>query len=426
VLLGLALFLAYSINLRPIGSSDTVGAALLPLCIIRGDGPFLDRFGDFLHTAADGRLGWSYTESRGHLLSCYPLGPALLAVPFTLPQVWLLDAFVPGWEEQAHWYCVLMSKSTAAAIAALVGVTLLYLLRALGLGRVALPAVLAAALGSDLWAVASQSMWQHGPAALALSLSMLLLATRNPSRLRLCLAGLAAAALVCFRSIDIVFAGTILLWVAWRHPRGLVWFLPLPIVVGGALVSFNYWYFGAIEGGQALIEATHAELHGFRGSWSGNLLEGMAGTLFSPNRGLFVFTPWVAVALAAVPATAGRLRPWSLIRCLLVALVPYLLILSMYGCWWGGKCFGPRFWTDAIPLFTVLLAAGLEWSRAGCRPGFWALVLTITLSSGVQVIGAFCYPSSWERSPVDIDRHHERLWDWRDTELSRCLTEGRK
>jgi hypothetical protein len=45
-------------------------------------------------------------------------------------------------------------------------------------------------------------------------------------------------------------------------------------------------------------------------------------------------------------------------------------------------------------------------------------------SFGVQLIGAFCYPSSWEKSPVDVDLHHERLWDWRDNELTRCLAEG--
>jgi hypothetical protein len=49
--------------------------------------------------------------------------------------------------------------------------------------------------------------------------------------------------------------------------------------------------------------------------------------------------------------------------------------------------------------------------------------LTVGFSIAVQLIGAFCYPSSWNLEPRNVDTHHERLWDWRDTELSRCLIE---
>ena len=37
---------------------------------------------------------------------------------------------------------------------------------------------------------------------------------------------------------------------------------------------------------------------------------------------------------------------------------------------------------------------------------------------------AFCYPSTWNFYPDNIDIDHERLWDWRDTEISRCLKES--
>ncbi len=50
--------------------------------------------------------------------------------------------------------------------------------------------------------------------------------------------------------------------------------------------------------------------------------------------------------------------------------------------------------------------------------------LTIAFSIGVHGIGAFCYPSTWNQLPANVDLHHERLWDWRDTELSRCLIEN--
>ena len=61
-----------------------------------------------------------------------------------------------------------MVKRAMAVIVALAGVVLHRLLLFLKLRRVAVPAVLAGFLGSDLWTVGSQAPWQHGPAALAL------------------------------------------------------------------------------------------------------------------------------------------------------------------------------------------------------------------------------------------------------------------
>ena len=132
-----------------------------------------------------------------------------------------------------------------------------------------------------------------------------------------------------------------------------------------ALVGYNEWMFGSILGGQERLERLHILRHGVSGPWSGNLAIGLTGTLFSPNRGLFVFSPWIAVALAslAIPAVARRLASHSLLCVLLASLVPYLLVLSKYSVWWGGHCFGPRYWTDVVPLFAIVFAFGLDWMR---------------------------------------------------------------
>jgi hypothetical protein len=145
----------------------------------------------------------------------------------------------------------------------------------------------------------------------------------------------------------------------------------------------------------------------------------------SPNRGLLVFSPWIAVALATlvVPTVRRRLSAHSLICTLILSLIPYLVILSKYSVWWGGHCFGPRYWTDVIPLFAILFAYGLDWMLARSRVLVAISAITVIFSIAVQLIGAFCYPSSWNLEPRNVDLHHDRLWDWRDTELSRSLIE---
>lgn len=426
LLLGIALTLIYSANRREIGAGDTAAAKFLPIAIIRGDGLYLDRFSQQLQGSnwdkarySKGELIYAVTSSRGHIVSTYPVGPALLAVPFVLPQVLSLDLRHPGWDrdEASSWRFKFIAKNTAAVIAALTGVVLLESLRRLGLGRVALLTVLAVALGSNLWVVASQTLWQHGPAALALTLAMALLISRPVSRPRLVLAGLATAMLVACRPTALIFAAAITLWMAWHHPRDLPWFLLLSVPCGVALASYNYWAFGTIGGGYG------------GATWMTSpraMVEGMVGTLLSPNRGLFIFCPWVPLALATIPAVAEKLRRQSLVCWLLWAIVPHFVTISIWPMWWAGHSFGPRFWTEVFPLFAIPLGFGLEWSWSHCRPVFWAFAATIVYSVGVQLIGALCYESTWNSQPISVDLRTERLWDWRDTELSRCLREGIK
>jgi hypothetical protein len=428
-LLGLLLFLVYMLNFRLFVDPDTIPAMLLPVALTRGDGLFLDRFsGGLPGSPLPGeRLPYVFAEARGHVLSRYPVAPALLAVPVVLPQVILLDRLRPGWDRdqgEGIVWCAVMAKVASATIAAGAAVALFDLLCALGLTRVALPATLAAALGSSLWTVASQSLWQHGPAALALILSMRLLIPHPASRARLFWAGGATAALVALRATDVVFAVATLLYVARHRKHGLAWFLVMPILISATLVGYNVWFFGDIAGGQSQLESLHRIVHEESGPWSGKLLAGMAGTLVSPSRGLFIFSPWTALALAALPAIASNLRPWPHLRYLLWSLVPYLLLLSKYAVWWGGHCFGPRYWTDAMPLFAILLAFGLDRAWTDHRPALIAFAVAIVFSAAVQALGAFRYTHSWDLVPADVDQHHERLWDWRDSVLIRCLREG--
>src|SRR5262249_46627615 len=108
---------------------------------------------------------------------------------------------------------------------------------------------------------------------------------------------------------------------------------------------------------------------------------------------------------------------------LLWSILPYFVVLSKYAVWWGGHCFGPRYWTEVFALFAILLAFGLDWMRTRSRALFVLSGVTIAMAIGVHAIGAFCFPSTWNLLPDNVDFHHSRLWDWRDTELSRCLIE---
>jgi hypothetical protein len=424
VWLALFAFAVYLANGRPGGAGDTTPMTLLPLAILRGDGPFLDHYSSLFDemvraTGLDPARDRPYfiAQSHGHIVSPYPIGAVAIYLPLVAPQVWLLDLTRPGWDTNPVWaynYACIMTKLATAGVAALVVALTTWLIGRLGMDRDAPWAGLALALGSPLWAIASQRAWQHGPAALALVAALLALA-RPITRGHLLLAGLWSALLVAIRPVDIAFAAALAFWVLWYHPRWIAWFLPAPVALAAALLAYNVYFFGWVTGGQTYELAADTR----------DLFTGLAGTLISPSRGLFIFCPWVALVLVLLPWTVQKLPPGSVARWCLAAILPFGLLIGAWRVWWGGHCYGPRFWTEAMPLFAVALAAALEWVRNRRPPvrHLFAAVFSLAISWSItgQALGAWCHPSGWESIPNDIDRHPERLWDWHDSEITRCL-----
>jgi hypothetical protein len=426
--LGVMLFAIYSANGREFATTDTAPTTVLPLLILRGEGIYLDSQWSPAQSTNVG-LTYSVVRRNSHILSRYPVAPALVVLPLFAPQVAFLDWRHPGWDRDpvdAGNQCKWIAKRSLAILMALGGVILYRYLGAIGLARTAWPSAVAASLGSSIWTTGSQALWQHGPAAFCLVTAMALLYPEPVSPARLVLSGVFASLLFACRLTDVVFTVVFALWVARTQPRGLRWFLPVPITGALVLLGYNLLFFDSIAGGQAELEALHRQFHGVSGALSGNLLEGAAGTLLSPSRGLLVFSPWVVVALASlcVPDVRSSLAARRLPTWLLLAVVPYLIIFSKYSVWWGGHCFGPRYWTDVMPLFAILLGFALDWMLRRARGWLVVAGLSIVYSIAVQSIGAFCYPSTWNQKPANVDLHHERLWDWRDSELRRCLSEG--
>src|SRR5579883_3523731 len=232
LILGLALLLIYSANARDLGTDDTVATTLLPLAFVRGDGLTLDRFPIVLQSGP-AELPPFVVRSRGHIVSRYPVAPALVILPLVAPQVLLMDRIRAGWDRdptRLMMECKWMAKRSMGVLMALAAVWLHRVMLGLGLRRTAVPAVLSAFLGSDLWTHASQALWQHGPAALALIAAMGLLYPGPRTRRRLLLAGVATAGLFAVRLVDTLLAAVIVAWVVRSEPRRRAWFLPAPVL----------------------------------------------------------------------------------------------------------------------------------------------------------------------------------------------------
>ncbi|MGH9441162.1 MAG: hypothetical protein ACRD16_02695, partial [Thermoanaerobaculia bacterium] len=140
---------------------------------------------------------------------------------------------------------------------------------------------------------------------------------------------------------------------------------------------------------------------------------GFLGLSFSPNRGLFVYTP---VAIVGIVGAAIAFRQWRDRRLLCVFLATGILYSAVHFSfqrWAGGWSFGPRYLIECLPL--LALASPLALRRMS-PPWIAASVYLGLASVAVQLVGVSCEgASTWEtRMGLPLEAH---AWDWRHIEL---------
>jgi hypothetical protein len=280
-------------------------------------------------------------------------------------------------------------------------------------------------LGTGFWDTVSQTLWQHETVALGLAIATLAFARAEGGRINITSAvaiglglGLALTSRLQVAPVVLVLLAGVLVCGGVR--AGAAAALASALLVIPLLVANTRW-FGTPLGAAPMLEALHDGLHGVSGSFSLRS-NGFAGLLVSPNRGLFVFSPIVLVAALGLRAAwrGGWRSPIA--WCALAAFAQYVLYAS-YTVWWAGHTYGPRYLLDVLPLLIPLAAAGLARTQLRAISGIAALLLSWSVV--VAGTGAFYYPNDrWNSDPVDIDRSHERLWDWNDMQVTRCWTRG--
>jgi hypothetical protein len=79
---------------------------------------------------------------------------------------------------------------------------------------------------------------------------------------------------------------------------------------------------------------------------------------------------------------------------------------------------------DVLPLLVPVAAAFVSSLRL--TPVKRAIAAAaLAWSVIVAATGAFEYPNErWNVDPRDVDRSHERLWDWSDLQIVRCWERG--
>jgi uncharacterized protein Veg len=415
-------YVIYNLNMRPIGSGDTLPATLLPFSILFNHNLYLDQFSNYL---IETYSPYFIVEVEGHYLSSYPIVTPVLITPIYIILYILLnflhypiDLSVPGFAIIVY----AMGKLSASLIASLSVVFIFLSIKELSDRKIALICALIYAFATNTWTISSQSLWQHGMGELLLSM-MIYIVIKNEilSRNRnLAYLGILSGLFVFNRPVDGVILLSFFIYIlgfGWRSAYyfGSTIFSSLPFLI------YNLYYFGSIFGGYA------AQISIF--CISSESVVRFAGLLISPSRGLFIYTPVLLLSIL------GYLKVNNLKNSRLrlffetsgVSVLCLVIVYSFFSAWWAGWSYGPRFLTDTLPILTIFLGFYLKdrppITLSNKRENLKVIIISTLLlwSILVQIIGAFYYPSgNWDAEP-NIE---ERLWYWNETQISRSLDAG--
>ena len=234
--IALIVFLA---NGRTISGGDSVPAKNLPLSILLHGNFYLDR----LVTPGAKKIPYYLRESGGHYVSDYPVGAALMALPFYVPSI------VAGVSPNSRVFAEL-EKISAATLVALSAVLLYMAAARVTANWMAMLLTLIYAFGTSSLSVSSQALWQHGPAQLALAAAIYCLIRARDDPRWAGYAGLPLAFEVITRPADALIAAPLGLYVLVSYRREVWRFIAAAL----APLLFQLWYSAAYFGSPLRIQ----------------------------------------------------------------------------------------------------------------------------------------------------------------------------
>jgi MFS family permease len=420
-LLAAILFCVYNLNFRHGTGVDSISTTVLPVSIIREGNLDLDEFRALLSThtrALDLSLNefGGIQEQHGHLVTSYPLGAAIMAVPF----FWIADRmhYLREW----HHYRV-VGKIAASFMVALSASFVFLALRLTLPATVCWLIALFFGLGTSAWPVSSQELWQHGPGTLCLAASAYVLArfSGSPSQRFAFMAGLFLALAVLCRLLNVVPVIALSCFILFHHRNYAVAFFAPLVACALAIAYYNIATYGQLSGGYDAIY--QSQWHAWRGlnshnAYSNPLLQGLTDVLLSPGRGLFLYSPFLIPAYVASIYFLIR-PPQPLLRYLALWVILMSLALAKNTLWWGGANFGPRYFSETCVALAML--TGACWPLlTRCRFCYPAFIASGLFSISINGIGAVFAPYGCT-DPTAVDRHPDWLRSWRHPEILRCV-----
>jgi len=414
---------------RNLTSGDSAYSIHTAMSIIKDGNIDLDEYEEVIKA----RTNHLHTvkQLNGHYYYAYPVGAPVLSIPivFLVNEVLppLLNSF-PSVEKYIRNRVNLQSgpivsesiHSLVEVLIASIWIALtaccLYFITIPILGtRTSLFVIFIFAFCTSAWSSASRALWPHGPSMFMLALTLLIIIRSEKKPFLIWLASIPLAFSYIIRPTNIISVIVFTVFVFFRY-RKFFWryFLGLVTLLGIYFV-FSYKTYGALISPTYMNQGVMPEP---------NFVEGLLGVLFSPSRGLFIFSPIFLFIFFGVFLKIKKKQFTTHDNYLLAILICHWLMIGMFPRWWGVWSFGPRYFSDIIPYLIYFMLPAFEFPKLlkGAKRWVYSGVLLSFVVFGffVHFRGAMHKDVlDWNAFPASIDLTLERLWDWKDMQFLR-------
>lgn len=364
--------LIFSLGKKPFKTVDTIGTRLIPVSILNEFNMDLNEFFGspekyleenvknffvidstfFLEITEDGKKyyhPWYITVQKEKFYTSYPIVYPMLNIPFYMIaklisfnfQVTLFD--INNKDSKINK----LDNFIASFWTALGGLFLFILLYKQYGFKYALIINLIYCIATPAFSLLSHNTWQHTLLVPVLFLMLLLLDSKN-DKIHYFI-GILLGLLPFIRPTGVFFYPLIFLTKKkyWRE-----WFIgaliPVIIFLGLHLYIYSHPLGGYYHHYKMInIESISITIH-----------ENLTGLLFSPSRGLFPFMPYLIIVFILIIYLAIKRN--ELRFKIFILLIPFCLHLFYYSTLWylwhGGWSYGPRFLSDNLPIFMILIS----------------------------------------------------------------------
>jgi hypothetical protein len=290
-------------------------------------------------------------QRNGRLYYFFPPGSPVLSVPFVkLINVFGISAVDADGSYNKKNEILIEGVLAAILMGVLTGLFFLSARLLLPL-RWSLLVALATAFGTQIWSTTSRALWSDTWGMLLLGATLFMLLGHAANRLRLhpvLLATLLAWSYFCRPTYSVAVIG-ISLYIALYYRKNFAAYALTGAAWLAGFVAYSWIHFSK------LLPSYYLNRLQFTVFW-----ESLTGNLFSPGRGLLVYSPVLLFVLYLLVRFRKSLtfRPLAALAALVIAA--HLFVVGAFVHWWGGASYGPRLTASLVPWFFLLAVIGLR------------------------------------------------------------------
>ena len=152
--------------------------------------------------------------------------------------------------------------------------------------------------------------------------------------------------------------------------------------------------------------------------------EALWGNLFSPNRGLFVFSPLFLFSVLGTFYVWWNRKDYDpLYRVICFLPLIHWVTISRFPHWWAGHSYGPRFFALMLPYLLLLLLPALQGiqniTNKPLKISLAGLFALCTVWGGFVQLRGVTQQSvhDWNSYEPNVDLHPEKLWHWDNMQI---------